>query len=92
MVEERGETSVFIDAYIDDDGNFVISGQDIGKVPKEFWGDSDYEYWLSVSPKEKDKLLLTLLESLYKGDFRVISKIRSLLDEKEIEYEFNTWV
>ncbi len=92
LVEERGETSIFIDASIDDNGTLLISGQDVGKAPKEFWGDSDYEYWISISSKEKDKVLLILLESLYKGDFRVISKFRKLLDEKEIEYEFNSWV
>ena len=92
LVEERGETSVFIDAYIDDDGTLVISGQDLGKAPKEFWGDSDYEYWITVSSKDKDMVLLTLLESLYKGDFQVISKFRDLLNEKAIEYEFNSWV
>ena len=92
LVEERGETSIFIDASIDDEGNLLISGQDVGKAPKEFWGDSDYEYWITISAEDKDKVLLIILESLYKGDLHIISKFRNLLDEKGIMYEFNSWV
>ena len=79
LVEERGETSIFIDAEIDERGNLVISGQDVGKAPEEFWGDSDYEYWVVVPPEEKDKLLLALIEEAYKDDTQVVSKFRDLL-------------
>ena len=92
LVEERGKTSIFIDAYIDDEGNLIISGQDLGEFPKKYWGDSDYEYWLTVSAKDKDRLLLALLEALYKGDFKVITNIRTKLQEKNIPYNFGNWV
>ena len=92
LVEERGDTSIFIDAKIDDDGNLVISGQDIGDAPKEFWGDSDYEYWVVVPPDQKDQVLLALLETLYKDDTQVVSKFRSLLSEKGIPSDFQNWV
>jgi hypothetical protein len=42
--DRNGSTSVFLDAKIDDGGDLVMEGQDIGKAPQEFWGDSDYEY------------------------------------------------
>ncbi|MGY5874385.1 MAG: hypothetical protein RTU30_01455 [Candidatus Thorarchaeota archaeon] len=70
----------------------MISGQDVGKVPKEYWGDSDYEYWVIVSAEDKDRLLLSLLELVYKGDLQVISKFRDLLNEKGITYDFHSWV
>jgi len=92
LVEEHGKTSIFIDAYIDNDGDLVISGQDLGEFPEKYWGDSDYEYWLTISSKDKDRVLLALLESQYKGDFKVISNFKAKLDEKEIPYEFGTWV
>ncbi len=92
LVEERGETSVFISAEIDTDGRFIISGEDIGKSPEEFWGDSDYEYWVVVSPDQKDRVLLALVEKLYKGDMKVVSKFRNLLSEKNIPSEFGSWV
>ena len=92
LVEQRGKTSIFISAYIDKDGDLVISGQDLGEFPEKYWGDSDYEYWLNVSAEYKDRILLALLESLYKGDLRVVSNLRAKLDEKEIPYEFGSWV
>lgn len=92
LVEQRGKTSIFISAYIDKDGDLVISGQDLGEFPETYWGDSDYEYWLNVSAEYKDRILLALLESLYKGDLRVVSNLRAKLDEKEIPYEFGSWV
>jgi hypothetical protein len=60
LVASRGETSVFIDAEIDEKGNLVMSGQDIGKAPLEWFGDSDYEYWLMVAASDKDRVLSTL--------------------------------
>jgi len=45
LYEQRGETSRFIDASINEDGDLVVSGQDVGKAPREFWGDADYKYW-----------------------------------------------
>ena len=92
LVEERGKTSIYIHAEIDENGNLIISGQDLGKAPKEFWGDSDYEYWVIVAPDEKDKLLLALLERQYKNDLKVVSKFREFLSEKGISSEFGSWI
>lgn len=46
---ERGETSRFLDATIDTEGKLTLSGVDVGKAPLEFWGDSDYEFWVIVA-------------------------------------------
>ena len=64
----RGETSVYIDAEIDDQGSLVVSGQDIGKEPEEYWGDSDYEYWVVVNRKHMDKLRRALTEREFGDD------------------------
>ena len=61
LVASPGETSVFIDAEIDEKGNLVLSGQDIGKAPEECFGDSDYEYWLVVAASDKERVLSILL-------------------------------
>ena len=34
LCEVRGETSVYIDAEISEEGNLEVSGQDIGKLPE----------------------------------------------------------
>jgi len=64
LVASRGETSVFIDAEIDEQGRLVLSGQDIGKAPQEWFGHDDYEYWLVVAASEKDRVLSILLGQL----------------------------
>ena len=91
LVEQRGSTSVFIDAKIDEEGRFVISGQDIGEAPQEHFGDSDYEYWVVVPKAEKNKVLLALMEKLYHGDTKVVSRFMDLLKSKGIQYEFGSW-
>lgn len=61
LYAKRGETSRFVDAAVDEDGNLVVSGQDVGKAPQEFWGDADYEFWLFVRGEHKDRVLAALI-------------------------------
>jgi hypothetical protein len=68
LVASRGETSVFIDAEIDEQGSLVVSGQDIGKAPKDWFGHDAYEYWLVVAASEKDRVLSILLGQLAGGE------------------------
>ncbi len=88
LVERPGETSIRIGAAILPNGDLQLSGQDIGKAPLEIFGDSDYEYWLTVPAGQKDALLLVLLESLYAGDTSVVSKMQAMLAAKNIPCEF----
>ena len=92
LCEERGETSIFIDAEITADGTLQLSGQDLGTAPQEFWGDLDYEYWLVISADQKDRVLLALLEKVYKGDRRAVSNFQEFLKEREIPARFHSWV
>lgn len=91
LVEYRGNTSVFIDAEIDGEGRFVISGQDIGELPMEHFGDSDYEYWVVVPEDQKDRVLLALIEKLYSGNSRIVSEFMELMKLKGIPFEFGSW-
>ncbi len=68
LCEVRGETSVYIDAEINDQGSLVVSGQDVGKAPEEYWGDSDYEYWVVVAKEHKDRVRRALSEREFGGD------------------------
>ena len=88
LVSQGGSTSIHIDVRIDDSGDLLFSGQDIGDAPEEIFGDSDYEYWLTVPASEKDRLLLALLEKHYAGDALVISTLRELMESKEIPCSF----
>ncbi|HSY53596.1 MAG TPA: hypothetical protein VK785_04070 [Opitutaceae bacterium] len=88
LVEQPGKTSIRISAEICKNGDLQLSGQDIGKIPLEIFGDHDHEYWLTVPAAQKDLLLLALLEALYKGDACAISKLREMLVAKKIPCEF----
>ena len=92
LYQDRGETSRFIDAEINKDGDLVVSGQDVGKAPLEFWGDSDYEFWVHVRGEHKDDLLLALMDKLYGGNAAAVSDFRDLLKSRGIPSEFGTWV
>ena len=88
LVSQGGSTSIHIDMRIDENGNLLFSGQDIGSAPEEIFGDSDYEYWLTVPAAEKDRLLLALLEKHYAGDALVISTLREFMESKQIPCSF----
>jgi len=92
LYESRGETSIFIDVEIKETGEVLMSGQDVGKVPEEYWGDSDYEYWLYVSQDQKDLLLLSLFKKMFGGSSNAFSKFREFLIEYQIPYQFDSWV
>lgn len=87
--ETHTETdATYLDAIIDEEGKLVLEGYDIGKSVKEIWGDSDYEYWLTISREYKDTVLLWLIKERFTSDVR----FREWLDEKGIPNEFNSWV
>ncbi len=91
LYEMRGETSIFIDVEIDEKGAIIMSGQDLGKAPQEFWGDSDYEYWITINEEQKDTLLLSLVHQFFGGTHEAFSKFREFLNERDIPYEFDSW-
>ena len=90
LVSQGGSTSIDIDVRINEDGNLLFSGQDIGEVPEQIFGDSDYEYWLTVPAAEKDRLLLALIEKHYAGDAMVVSTMREFMESKEIPCWFHS--
>jgi hypothetical protein len=76
LFEERGETSRFIYAKIEDNGNLVVSGQDVGEAPKKFFDDSDYEFWVTVKGEDKDRLVLALIQRVFGGKFKAADEFR----------------
>ena len=91
ILEYRGTTSVYVDAEIDKNGNLLISGQDVGEAPLKHFGDSDYEYWILVPKDQKDLLLLTLLQTLYSDDMKLITNLTELMKKHGIHYEFDSY-
>jgi hypothetical protein len=90
LVDEQDGIFVHIDARITEEGNLVISGQDLGQELVELFGDSEYYYFLSIKAPHKDRLLLVLIEKVYKGNSQVITEIQELLESKSIPCELFT--
>lgn len=91
LVKEKGPTSIYIDVRITGEGDLLFSGQDLGEAPKKVFGDSDYEYWLRIAGDQKDRVLMALIEKLYRGNASVISEMQELLDSKGIPNEFSSY-
>jgi len=51
--------TIYVDAYLNE-GNLVIDGYDIGSTVNEAWGDSDYEYSITVKKENLIALCHTL--------------------------------
>jgi len=79
--ESRTKTDHSIwEAMINDNGDLALEGYDLGEAPKEFWGDSDYEYGRVIKKKYKDKMLRLLIEQRFSSE----SDFNEWLDEKGI--------
>lgn len=56
--------SIHIDVCINEDtGSLVIEGHDVGRAVSAAFGDSDYEYWLTVNRENKLRLFELFDES-----------------------------
>jgi hypothetical protein len=82
------------------DGGLLISGQDLGPDVEEFWGDSDYEYFYSLTLDDTRKLhdllktdskqdigLLELIK-LYFSDLDGCDNFKKYCDQHDIQYSF----
>ena len=99
---KREDIKIKIVARFEKD-KLIIDGYDIGKTVEEAWGDSDYEYVMTIPATSLPALyeLLnvevgdrkTLLEALAKrfhGN-KCFSAIGDFLDQNSIEHETFTW-
>lgn len=91
LFEERGLTSRFVDAEILQSGALVISGQDVGEAPEKWFGDSDYEWWVTVRAEDKDRVLLALIEEIFGGRFHASDEFREWLKTKGIPNQFDCY-
>jgi len=85
----------------------VLEGSDLGAAPREIFGDSDYEYWLTIRAEDKgrvleglldegrggdkDSLILDLLVERFGRSNQPVSDIREWLEERGIPYAFDSY-
>ncbi|MFX1259686.1 MAG: hypothetical protein ACFFAN_17675, partial [Promethearchaeota archaeon] len=76
-----------LSAEIQDTGDLLLSGYDCGPSVKEYFGDYDHEYWLTVKFEFVPKILLNLIKERFKNDL----EFKDWLNEKKIPYDFKTY-
>lgn len=94
--------TITIEAKFEGD-SLVIEGYDIGKKVNDAWGDSDYEYSITVPIEEMGKLsellnikpfskpnMLLVLSKRYNTNF-CFSEIKKLLEDNNIKYKGFSW-
>ena len=99
---ETPSISIYIDAYFDNE-KLIIEGQDLGKTVDEWWGDSVYEYSVTVRGDEVKKIysLMQVKEGDKEGLLKAIalkyhtnkcySEILDFLEKNGIEAEGFSW-
>jgi hypothetical protein len=99
---KREDIKINIVARFEDD-DLIIDGYDIGKTVKDAWGDSDYEYVMTIPVKSLPQLyrllgvevgdrkaLLGALAKRFTGN-KCFSAIGDFLDQNNIEHKTFTW-
>ena len=82
-----------LEVYINDDGDLVFAGYDMGDFVKEYWGDFDYEYWLTIKAENIPTVLLLLIKECFEHEiFKNHSEFKTWLNKKKIPSEFQSWV
>ena len=74
-------------AYVDDRGDLVLEGYDMGDAVEKWWGDADYEYWRRVDKGDVPQVLLELISDRFQSD----SAFAEWLTEKGIPSRFDNW-
>jgi hypothetical protein len=99
---ESEDIKIDIEARFEGDA-LIIDGYDIGKRVKEYWGDSDYEYTLTIQPQGVKKIYSLLnvnqhdKEALLKAiavrynTNACFSEFRNFLDKNHIPCEGFSW-
>jgi hypothetical protein len=91
LYEERGETTRFITAVIEDGGGLCVSGYDMGKDPLQWFAKSDYEFRVTLEADQKDRLLLALIEKCFGGKPSAVDEFREFVGSKSIPFTWMTW-
>ncbi len=77
----------YLDAIIKENGELVLEGCDNGEMVREFWGDFDYEYWITIKKDYKDTMLLHLLKEKFDNQ----ESLKEWLKEKNIPWDFMSY-
>ena len=92
IFRDEGIEFTSIRTNFDGDGTLSISGQDMGPMVKEFWGDDDYEYFLSIPKKSIEMFLLHLMKLAFNTEKKItFGDCKEILEVNKIEHSFDWW-
>ena len=63
----------------------------MGDAPRKWFDDDDYEFIVTVSAEDKDRVILALIEKVFGGKFGAVDEFREFLEGKEIPFGWMTW-
>ena len=85
--EREGSDSRHLEGCIDDSGDLVLNGQDLGPEVRRVFGTNEYEYFYRISAAYKDTVLLKLLKEKFNDGML----FDDWLKDHGIPYEFHNW-
>ncbi|WP_425090645.1 hypothetical protein [Tropicimonas sp. S265A] len=90
---DKGKELRIVSCRLTPEGGLHVDGYDLGPGVKAFWGDSDYEYGIKLSPEDTRKLLPHLLKLVVTGTEPLsIDGLRKLCDAHGLKPNFWSWV
>ena len=94
IIHERrsDDSSSVLWAERDTRGAWVISGQDISRSFVEIFGDSDYEYWITLPLKDSRDITIEMLREAAHRDPGGSRAIMAWLKERKIRYRFESYM
>lgn len=96
--ERRGDTYSYRAVVVDDEGRLRIEGQDLGALPMEIFGRSEYEFTWTLASPAVDALRAAL--DLRPGDdllqaiiarFSATHDLERFIDEHGISHDVVSW-
>ncbi len=85
--EETSDGYSRLEVRIDEAESLVMEGSDAGEEVRRLFGDSDFEYWLTVPAAFKDTVLLCLILDR----FQSVHDLRAWLEQRSIPCEFTSY-
>ena len=91
IFRQEGENFRSIRLSIMPSGGLQLDTQDMGRLVEEVWGDSDYEFWVTIPPEGLAKLARALVKKLYAGRENAVDELRELCVAEAVPHESGSW-
>ena len=91
LARQEGTEFRSVRLSLEDDGAIRLEAQDRGPLVEQVWGDSDYEFWVSVAPASLPKLAFELLREKFAGQPGAVDAFRQWCKDHGVEHAFDSW-